>query len=75
MTVPTGDLTVAQTLERWPETLPVFLRHGTACVGCVMAPFETLDEIAAIYGLDRDRLLDELHAAARGEASPGTARA
>ncbi len=65
MPAPTGDLTVAETLARWPEAIPVFMRHGTACVGCVMAPFETVDEIALIYGLDRDQLLDELRAAAQ----------
>ena len=54
MPAPTGDLTVAETLARC-----------TACVGCVMAPFETVDEIALIYGLDRDQLLDELRAAAQ----------
>ncbi len=69
----TGDLTVEQTLARWPATIPVFLRHGTACVGCVMAPFETIDEIAAIYGLERDRLLDDLRAAAASAAASAPA--
>lgn len=67
MPAPTGDLTVAETLARWPAALPVFMRHNTACVGCVMAAFETVDEIAAIYGLDRDQLLDELRAAAQSD--------
>jgi hybrid cluster-associated redox disulfide protein len=59
-----GQLTIAQILARWPAAIPIFLRHGTACVGCVMAPFETLDEVVAIYGLDRARLLAELQAVA-----------
>ncbi|RIK53828.1 MAG: hypothetical protein DCC57_07750 [Chloroflexi bacterium] len=63
MPVPTGDLTVAETLARWPATISVFMRYGTACVGCVMAPFETVDEVAVIYSLDREQLLADLRAA------------
>ncbi|MCC6166891.1 MAG: DUF1858 domain-containing protein [Caldilineaceae bacterium] len=63
MPVPTGDLTVAEILARWPATIAVFMRYGTACVGCVMAPFETVDEVAVIYSLDREQLLADLRAA------------
>lgn len=58
--MPNGNLTVAETLIRWPATISVFMRYGTACVGCVMAPFETLDEVASIYRLDRAQLLRDL---------------
>ena len=56
----TADLTAAEVLERWPETSPVFFRYRMACVGCPIAPFETLAEVAAIYGLDRECLVNEL---------------
>jgi hybrid cluster-associated redox disulfide protein len=56
----TADLTAAEVLERWPETIPVFFRYRMACVGCPIAPFETLAEVAAIYGLDRECLVNEL---------------
>jgi hybrid cluster-associated redox disulfide protein len=72
MPVPTGDLTVAETLARWPATIAVFMQHGTACVGCVMAPFETVDEIAAIYRLDRAQLLADLAAASQFGMASGT---
>lgn len=55
-----AELTVAEVMDGWPQTIPVFLRHRMACVGCVMAPFETLADVAAIYGLQPSRLLDEL---------------
>ena len=57
-----GEWTVAEVLERWPQTIPVFLRHKMACVGCAMAPFETLAEVAVIYRLDVSRFLEELQA-------------
>ena len=55
-----ADLTVDEVLDRWPETIPTFLRYRMACVGCPMAPFETLVEVAAIYGLDVSCFLNEL---------------
>jgi hybrid cluster-associated redox disulfide protein len=55
-----ADLKVAEVLERWPETIPVFFRYRMACVGCPIAPFETLAEVAAIYRLDVSRFLNEL---------------
>jgi hybrid cluster-associated redox disulfide protein len=55
-----ADLRVAEVLERWPETIPVFCRYRMACVGCPIAPFETVAEVAAIYGLDVTRFLNEL---------------
>jgi hybrid cluster-associated redox disulfide protein len=55
-----ADLSVAEVMERWPQTIPFFFRYRMACVGCPIAPFETLVEVAAIYGLDEGRFLSEL---------------
>lgn len=58
--LPLLGMTVAEVLDRWPQTIPVFLRHRMACVGCAMAPFETLADVAAIYGLQLSRFRSEL---------------
>lgn len=63
-------LTVAEVLARWPQTIPVFIRHRMACVGCAMAPFETLAEVAAIYKLDPDCFLNELRQEVASKPSP-----
>jgi hybrid cluster-associated redox disulfide protein len=55
-----ADLTVAEVMDRWPQTVPFFFRYRMACVGCPIAPFETIAEVAAIYGLNLDRFLSEL---------------
>jgi hybrid cluster-associated redox disulfide protein len=57
------DLMVAEVLQRWPGTLPIFLRYRLACVGCVMARFERLAEVPRIYGLDEQRFLHEVRQA------------
>ncbi len=55
-----SNLTAAEVMQHWPATIPVFIRHCLACVGCPFAPFETLAEIPAIYGLPLDDFMCEL---------------
>jgi hybrid cluster-associated redox disulfide protein len=54
----TSQMTVEYVLEHWPETAVVFTQDlKTACVGCPIAPFDTLEDIARIYDLDLDDIL------------------
>jgi hybrid cluster-associated redox disulfide protein len=55
-----GSLTVAEVLVRWPQTISVFMHHRMACVGCAIAPFETLAEVANVYDLELYNFLGEL---------------
>ena len=59
--MPTSDMTVAEILEEWPETVSVFQDFKTACVGCVMAPFDTMVDVARIYGLELSEIMGALH--------------
>ena len=65
------DLTVTQLLRRWPPAAAVFVRRGMACVGCSMAPFETLAEVASVYGQDPAGFLAELAKASEIEPELG----
>ena len=57
-----SGLSVSAVLERLP--LPVSKRLGLQpCLGCAVAPFETLAEAARILGLDRRRLCASVEAA------------
>jgi hybrid cluster-associated redox disulfide protein len=56
-TVPTRDMNIAEILQRWPQTTAVFQRLRTACVGCVMAPFDTVADVAFHYHLNEHELL------------------
>lgn len=64
----TVDLTVADVLARWPQTVPVFLRYRLACVGCSLCRFEQIADVAATYGLNLDRFLHDLRQAAGPES-------
>ena len=55
--------TVERTLQGHPEVAVVFVRRGMACVGCDMASFETLAEVAAEYGQEPEGFLGALSSA------------
>lgn len=58
-----ADMIVGDMMQRWPESVPVLLRHRLACPGCLMARFMTVHEAAIEHGVEPDLLLDELAAA------------
>jgi hybrid cluster-associated redox disulfide protein len=55
-----AEMLVADVLKTWPQTIAVFLHHQTACVGCSMAPFETLLDVSKNYQIMIETLLGEL---------------
>ena len=57
------DLTLAELFRAWPGAARPFLRRRTACVGCLMAPFHTVLDTCAEYGLDEAAFRAELRAA------------
>jgi hybrid cluster-associated redox disulfide protein len=63
------DDTVAQALERHPEVAVVFVRLGMACVGCDMAPFDTVGDAAAAYDRAPEELASELNRATGAQDS------
>lgn len=57
---PTADWTVETLLKSRADAVHVITGHGMACIGCAMARFETLAEVAREYRLDLPAFLDEL---------------
>lgn len=53
-------MTIAEVLALDGRTAQVFLKHGMACVGCAIAPFETLAAAADVYRISVEDLLAEL---------------
>jgi hybrid cluster-associated redox disulfide protein len=52
--------TVDRVLQECPEAFSVFMKHRTKCVGCFMQQFCTLQEVAEIYQLSLEQLIDEI---------------
>ena len=55
------EMTIMDILRRYPETLPVFERHGLDCYDCQIADFEQLEHGATVHKVDLDVLLAELN--------------
>jgi hybrid cluster-associated redox disulfide protein len=60
---PNLEITIAELMNRWPLTVPVFIKYRMYCVGCSMAIFDTLEEAIDIYRLPREDFLEDLRAA------------
>lgn len=58
-----ADLTVAEVQETWPQTVTVFRDLATACVGCDLSTFCTINDAAKEYQISIERLLADLQAA------------
>ncbi len=58
----TPDMTIDEVLQRYPETIVIFARHGVECPGCCAASYDNIAQGAQIHKADLDQLLQELNA-------------
>ena len=56
----TPDLTVAQVLGEYPETIRTWIAHKTDCVGCYLMKFCSLGYFAQEYHIEEMTLIEEL---------------
>jgi hybrid cluster-associated redox disulfide protein len=59
----TKDMTVEEVIRRFPETALVFSRYGVPCAACSAAQEDSVEQSAALHGLDAQQLLAELNRA------------
>lgn len=57
------DLPLVLVFARCPEVAAVFRARGMACLGCPIAPFHTVFDACAEYGLDEIAFRAALQAA------------
>lgn len=55
-----ADDTMAEVLQKRPAAARILVAHRMHCVGCAIAPFETLAEACAAYGLPTEHILADL---------------
>jgi hybrid cluster-associated redox disulfide protein len=55
------EMKIDEILQKYPESVEIFLKHGFHCLGCAAASFENLEEGAKAHGIDADKLVDELN--------------
>lgn len=59
----TKDMPIGQIVQEYPQTVPVFLKHGLMCFGCAVARFENLEQGALAHGINAELLLADLNEA------------
>lgn len=66
----TASATVADVLLQRPLAARILVQHRMHCVGCAIAPFETLGDACEIYGVSLVDLLVELNATTKESPGP-----
>jgi hybrid cluster-associated redox disulfide protein len=57
----TAEMTIGDVVNKYPNTIPVFFKHGLGCVGCAVARFENIRQGAMAHGIDVDLLMKDLN--------------
>jgi hybrid cluster-associated redox disulfide protein len=58
-----NEMSIAEVVQTYPQTIEVFLRHGLMCFGCAIARFENVEQGAVAHGIDVPSLVTDLNAA------------
>ncbi|WP_312699794.1 DUF1858 domain-containing protein [Sedimentibacter sp.] len=57
----TKDMVIREIIQAKPEAAEILMAHGMGCVGCPGAQMETLEEAAAVHGMNLQNLMDALN--------------
>lgn len=57
----TKDMTIGEILAKDQNVVPVLLEAGMHCLGCPASQMETLEEAAAVHGIDIDELMAKIN--------------
>lgn len=58
----TKDMSIGQVLSIDRGTAPIFMQSGMHCLGCPHATAESIEQAAAVHGVDADKLVEALNA-------------
>lgn len=58
----TKDMRIVDVLQQKPEAAGVFSALGMGCIHCLLAHQETVEEAAAVHGVDVNDILAQLNA-------------
>ena len=57
----TKDMILGEVVNKYPQTVDVFLKHGLPCAICHIAFHETIEEGAKSHGIKLEKLLKDLN--------------
>lgn len=58
----TKDMRIVDVLQVKPQAAQVFGSYGMGCIHCLLAHQETVEEAAAVHGVNVDEMLAQLNA-------------
>jgi hybrid cluster-associated redox disulfide protein len=58
----TKEMHIGEVVEKYPQAVEVFLRHGLMCFGCAIARFENVEQGAIAHGINVEALMKDLNA-------------
>lgn len=58
----TKDMVIADILKNKSSSASILIANGMGCLGCPSSQSESLEQAAAIHGMDIDALIAELNA-------------
>mgnify|MGYP000954531108 CR=1 FL=1 len=58
----TKDMGILEIVQKYPDTVEVFVNSGMGCLGCAASHFENLEQGAMAHGIDVDELVANLNA-------------
>jgi hybrid cluster-associated redox disulfide protein len=57
----TKDMLISDLLDKYPDAAGILVSHGMGCLGCPSAQFESIEQAAAVHGMDVEKLLEDLN--------------
>lgn len=57
----TKDMSILEVVQKYPDTVDVFINAGMGCLGCAAAHFENIEQGAMAHGIDVDQLVKDLN--------------
>ena len=57
----TKDMSILEVVQKYPDTVDVFVNAGLGCLGCAAAHFENIEQGAMAHGIDVDQLVKDLN--------------
>ena len=57
----TKKMKIDEVIQKYPETMEVFMQHGFHCLGCAASSFENIEDGAVVHGIDVDEFIEELN--------------
>jgi hybrid cluster-associated redox disulfide protein len=65
----TKESKIEEVLQKYPESIEIFLKHGFHCLDCAAASFENIEDGAKAHGVDIETLIKELNDQQRNRAN------